>query len=218
MAAIATFVALMFIAVDPTPQHGDAVGDALGTLRARVGAYETLRRDAASHLPGLTPFEDSCTYLSAQAEMASAITAARPTARQGDIFTPAVAAALRQTIGDALCGRDMEGMFDDLDGEPSAVARDRLHVHDRYPAWATHEVPAIVLQRLPSLPEGIFFRFVSHDLVLWDADADLVVDVLPDAISTPLATPGGCRRARLLQHSGGDLLARHEHGPKPAGL
>jgi len=35
---------------------------------------------------------------------------------------------------------------------------------------------------LPELPEELQFRFVERDLVLVDIDADLVIDVLPDAV------------------------------------
>jgi hypothetical protein len=203
LAAIAALVALTLIDVNAKPQHGDDATDGLWGFRERIGAYATLHRDIASRLPNLVPFDDSWVYLAMQTSLASEIKAARPTARLGDIFTPDVAAVLRQRIGDALCGRDTEGMFENLDEEQSAVNQNRLHVHGRYPAWARHDVPVILLQRLPFLPEGIFYRFVNHDLVLWDADADLVVDVLPDAISIAIATPGRCRRARLAREAGG---------------
>lgn len=203
VAAMTAFVALAVFSIDARPQHGDDAVDALAVFRERIGAYATLHRDVASRLPSLVPFEDSRTYLAVQASLASAMKAARPTASQGDIFTPAVAVVLRQTIGDALCGRDTQGMFDDPDEEQPASDRSRLHVHDRYPVWATHEVPVILLQRLPRLPEGMFYRFVDRDLALWDADADLIVDVLPDAVSAAVATPGGCRRARLAPEAGG---------------
>jgi hypothetical protein len=213
LAAIAALVTLTLIGVNAKPQHGDDALDELWGFRERIGTYATLHRDLASRLPNLGPFDDSSVYLALQTSLASEIKAARSTAGLGDIFTPDVAAVLRQRIGDALCGRDTAGMFEDLDEEPSAVDRNRLHVHDRYPAWARHDVPVILLQRLPILPEGIFYRFVNDDLVLWDADADLIVDVLPDAISIAIATPGRCRRARLSGHSGDELLARLEKSP-----
>lgn len=54
----------------------------------------------------------------------------------------------------------------------------------RVPGGATHEVPAILLQRLPPLPEDVEYRILDHDLVLWDIHADLVVDFVPFAFGT----------------------------------
>ena len=55
-------------------------------------------------------------------------------------------------------------------------------VHDQFDwSWGSF-TPACVLSVLPSLPDQLQFRFVQRDLVLVDIDADLVVDVLPDAL------------------------------------
>ena len=39
-----------------------------------------------------------------------------------------------------------------------------------------------ILEVLPELPDGLQYRFVERDLVLVDIAADLVIDVLPDAL------------------------------------
>jgi hypothetical protein len=43
-------------------------------------------------------------------------------------------------------------------------------------------MPIVLLQSLPPLPEDLEYRLLDHDLVLWDIHADLMLDVLPDAI------------------------------------
>jgi hypothetical protein len=43
----------------------------------------------------------------------------------------------------------------------------------------------ILLQWLPPLPEDLEYRLIDHDLVLWDSHADLILDVLPDAVGRP---------------------------------
>jgi hypothetical protein len=192
--AMVALAALSLVAVEARPQHADSdSANALGVFHERINAYATLHRDVASHFLPLVPSEDPHTFLATQSALASAIRAARPTARQGDIFIPAVATVFRQTIGYAVCGRDVEAMLHD-DEEPPALDRGRLHVLDPYPTWATHAVPAILLQRLPSLPEGIMYRLVDPDLLLWDADANLIVDILSDATSAAAMTLGGCAR------------------------
>jgi hypothetical protein len=47
------------------------------------------------------------------------------------------------------------------------------------------EVPVLVLEQLPLLPKEIDYRLIGQTLVLWDVDADLIVDVVPDAIPGP---------------------------------
>jgi hypothetical protein len=42
-----------------------------------------------------------------------------------------------------------------------------------------------VVAAFPALPKGICYRIVHYDLVLWDADADLVLDVLSGAFMPP---------------------------------
>ena len=37
----------------------------------------------------------------------------------------------------------------------------------------------------PPLPADLEYRLVDYYLVLWDAHADLILDVLPDAIPRP---------------------------------
>ena len=48
-------------------------------------------------------------------------------------------------------------------------------------------MPIALLERLPLLPRPIQYRLVDHALVLWDGDADLIIDVLPDAIPVPVS-------------------------------
>lgn len=43
-------------------------------------------------------------------------------------------------------------------------------------------MPPKLLLALPLLPEELEYLFVNRDLVLWDWHADLIIDVLPNAI------------------------------------
>ena len=42
--------------------------------------------------------------------------------------------------------------------------------------------PLAVTAALPALPEGLQYKFIGRDLVLVDVDANVIVDVLPDAV------------------------------------
>ena len=57
-------------------------------------------------------------------------------------------------------------------------------------SWRTAvPTPPCVLAVLPPLPDELQYRFVGRDLVLVDIEANLIVDVLPEAISS--AAGGG---------------------------
>lgn len=172
-------------------QRGSAShADTLQVFQGRVFEYMALH-DRIER--GLFPLGESPgihAILARRAQWASAIKGARPNARQGDVFTSDVANVIRGLIARALEGVDAEALLADLYAEDSVPSNFHVRVHDRYPAWATHEMPPVLLHRLPSLPAGLRYQLIDHDLVLWDMDADLVVDVVPDAIVRPAGSEG----------------------------
>jgi len=156
---------------------------ALGRFGEQVAAYPALRQQVDFSLP--PAFERPRgvrAMLQARAELAFAIKAARPHARQGDFFSPAVVDIFRGTIAQALSGVDSDAFFESLYAEDAVPAGLPPRLHDTYPEWATHEVPLVILERLPLLPDELEYRLIGRTLVLWDVDADLILDVLPDAI------------------------------------
>ena len=46
--------------------------------------------------------------------------------------------------------------------------------------------PPGVLRQLPALPKPLEYRFVQSNLILRDSEANLIVDVLPDAAPAAL--------------------------------
>jgi hypothetical protein len=156
--------------------------DALQLFVARVAAYAELHQRLDAVFPPWRQSDDVHAIFRRREYLGSAIRAARQNARQGDIFEPAVAVALRDVVANALNGVDVEQFLRDLYEECDAPAGYRAQVNMGYPKWATHEVPSTLLAELPQLPTGIFYRLIDHDLLLWDVDADLIIDVLPDAL------------------------------------
>jgi hypothetical protein len=43
-------------------------------------------------------------------------------------------------------------------------------------------MPPSLLLNLPKLPEGLEYRFVGRNLILYDSKANLIVDILRNAI------------------------------------
>lgn len=59
----------------------------------------------------------------------------------------------------------------------------RLNVNQPYPKTLPYtSVPPTLLLKLPKLPGEVEYRIVDHDLVLLDVKANLVVDILRQAL------------------------------------
>jgi hypothetical protein len=164
-------------------QPGAEREQALRLFSERVESYAALHRRLEGPLPPLTPTTQPLANLRARERLAGALREARSTAKQGDIFAPAIAAVLRGLIADALKGRDVEALLNEIMEEHPGIAWAPVVVNEPLPKGAPHEVPCVLLQALPILPEDVEYRIVGHSLVLWDIHANLVVDVLPDAFS-----------------------------------
>jgi hypothetical protein len=177
--------ALSIAAEGATPQE-DTCCDRSAALRVfdeRIGEYAALRRQLEALLPPLKPSTDPQVFITHRRRLAAAIKTARPVARQGDFFTAAAAQVFRGRIAEALQGRDVEELLRSLFEEHPPTWGYHVSVYDVYPDWATREVPPILVQRLPVLPEAIEYRIVDHDLVVLDTAANLILDVLPAAIA-----------------------------------
>jgi hypothetical protein len=133
--------------------------------------------------------------LAASDALADAIVAARPNARQGDIFTPTVTKIIRKRIALALVGLDTDRYLDDLyEGVNFSGLRAAIHArdpHSRVPLG----LPVGLLWVLPELPNEIEYRLVGRDLALWDEHAALVVDFIPNAIPEQSFARAGEHRA-----------------------
>jgi hypothetical protein len=152
---------------------------ALRTFTEGVERYAALRARYAAPLPPFDERRDPWSLKLSRHFLASAIRTARHGAARGDIFTPPVAALFRATIAEAVYAIDIEGLVDD-----EAEAAD-LAVNEPVPVWALQDPPGALLAQLPSLPSAIEYRLVGGTLILWDADAEILIDALPRAVIVP---------------------------------
>jgi hypothetical protein len=158
---------------------------ALHAFIERIGEYAALHQRFEAPLPPLKSMRSQRSAVLNQIYLASAIKAARPNAREGDIFTAPVASLFRSLIANALEDRQAQAQVRDLLGDHPRVTGFHPQVHDIFPYWADHPTPLSLVQALPKLPEEVEYRLVGRDLVLWDVHADLIVDVLRDAVPLP---------------------------------
>jgi hypothetical protein len=147
-----------------------------------VADYAKLRRKLESELPALKPTESQEKIVHHEHELARKIRRAREHAKQGDIFTPAIAAEFRRLIGLAMQGTDGAHIHESLrNAEPVGI---RLRVNEAYPSnIPLQSTPPTILLNLPKLPPECDYRLTGKDLVLRDAKTNLIVDIIPNSIT-----------------------------------
>jgi hypothetical protein len=160
---------------------------ALQTFTERVTAYAALHRHLAASLPVKGLRMDRQSLLAARTALAGAIRNARPNARQGDFFSPVVTNIVRDIIGRAAADGAFWTFTPPMDEEGRLLPGLHPRVYDPFPGWETQDIPATVVNTLPTLPSELEYRLVEYDLVLWDICADLIVDVLPYAVAHPMS-------------------------------
>jgi hypothetical protein len=150
---------------------------------SRVHDYVEIHRRAAAGIE--QPLCADPEELSRQADaLAVAIREARPRAKEGDIFTFAVADAFRARIA-ALVRRSTVDVSALLAQDQGEGEEPELYVFGALP-WRADVAPWMpIVGELPKLPAELEYRFVGRHLVLMDVGANLVVDVLRDALPLP---------------------------------
>lgn len=180
-----TLAACLCTAIATARQADPEEASILTDFTRRVQAYDALRRGVSAPIA-------ACSFDPAEIRRAidacgDAIREARSSACLGDVFTADVAALFRRYIRESVEGDFqalLEMVYEDEDREPLPAAS----VNGRWPGEALPTMPPRLLARLPALPPGLQYRFVNRDLALWDSQADLIVDIIPDAIP-PLTAP-----------------------------
>jgi hypothetical protein len=150
----------------------------------RVAEYVEIHRQAAAGIgdPRLCADPEE---LSRQAtDLTAAIRGARPVAVEGYIFTPTVAKTLRARIALALRG----GAIDLANVDP-ADEWSQFDMEAQLPWGVARPLSTPLLSVLPDVPVELEYRLVGRSLVLLDVRANLVVDVLRDAMPVPVKMP-----------------------------
>jgi len=170
-------------AQNPPVNRDAAIGS---DFEQRVAGYMKIHQQAQNGLTTPKKTESPEKITEYQHEFA-AKTAHLPTqAQQGDIFSPEIAGLFQRLVGSALNGPDGEKIRKSYEHtEPAAIRGIRLEVNQTYPDGVPlQSMPPSLLLNLPPLPQQLEYRFVGHELVLLEAPANLVVDIIPN-ISTP---------------------------------
>lgn len=187
MSCTRTVVPLAMLAISPMWVQGTrpsaAGAPVLAEFDQRVKAYTDLRATATKGAAKMAETAKPEQITAAREALAAKIVAARAGARPGDIFTPAVQNHIRAILAlemKGVKGQNARGSIWDEGPGPGAF---KMQVNTVYPKdQPLGSVPPSILEKLPTLPEGLEYRFVYRHLLLRDAQANLILDFMPAAL------------------------------------
>ena len=151
------------------------------TFEQRVKEYVKLREQLENKMPKLAEKSTPEQIESHKTAFEEIVRTARVGAKQGYIFTPAIAKYIRMTIQNEFKGKDRQElrkmvMEADTKGVP-------LRVNYPYPEnKELVEMPPTLLLKLPQLPKQVKYRFVNRHMLLVDRENGLIVDYMLDAL------------------------------------
>jgi hypothetical protein len=155
--------------------------DGLRAFDRALHEYIALRTHVQRDVPPLRVSGDAVQIQNAVAARATAIRRARAGARRGDLFNADVSAIFRTRIRRIFATEDaIADLMREMDED--GAERHTPVVNGEF-SWATAAAtPPSVLAALPPLPDELQYRFVGRDLVLVDAEANVVLDILPGVL------------------------------------
>ena len=148
----------------------------------RVDGYMTLRKSVVDSVGELDATKSQAEITTRATKLASGIIAARAQAKPGDIFTPEFSALMATLIKQEYSRRPdsvKETREDQQDELPDFVPQ----VNQLYPTtYPLATFPATLLPLLPALPEQLEYRVVQNYLVIRDIEANVILDIMPNAV------------------------------------
>lgn len=160
-----------------SPVNPDAA--ILADFNARLEKYIKTQRALAKDVP-LKETENTAEITAAQEVLAARIRAVRKNAKQGDIFTPQIAALFKRLMYTELKGAEGRETKAEIKEDAPTV---HLKVNVTYPSsQPLSTVPPNLLANLPQLPKDVEYRIVGRHLLLRDVDANIIVDFTYNAI------------------------------------
>jgi hypothetical protein len=158
----------------------------------RITAYMRVHKDVERALSLQRSFDDAEDLFEALEAMRSGIRARRPTATRGAILTPDMGYLIRARLENRLfaCGQKVEDVLAFINEERSPNARSP-QINEGFPWELGSAMWPSFMGVLPPLPDELEYRFADRDLVLVDVHADLVVDILVNALPAPSSADDG---------------------------
>jgi len=148
----------------------------------RVKEYAKLRERIEGRMPKLSKDARPEQIEAHKKTFQQRVSAARATAKPGQLFRPDVAKLIRATIKDEFKGKERQELRQEVlvEADNKAVA---VRVNQPYPETQEMlEMPPTLLLRLPQLPKQVKYRFVGRNMLLVDRENGLIIDYMTDAL------------------------------------
>jgi hypothetical protein len=163
--------------VTVAPKHKAA----FAAFEARVKEYVALREGIEGKMPKLSKEAKPEEIEAHKTAFQDAVRNARASAKQGDLFVPALAAHIREVIKSETPTKLKKEVRETV--QASEVKAVPLRVNQPYPeSEELIEMPPTLLLRLPQLPKQVRYRYVGRNMLLVDRENGLIVDFMPDAL------------------------------------
>jgi hypothetical protein len=147
----------------------------------RVDGYMALEKQVVRKIGPLNPTKSPKEIAARETALGLALRAARAGAKAGDLFVPQAAATFRTIIYNEFKHRSQLALKNRQDSQDELPDFAPM-VNQIYPtAYPLATFPPALLRQLPPLPKPLEYRFVRRHLIIRDGEANLIVDVLPDA-------------------------------------
>jgi hypothetical protein len=148
----------------------------------RVDSYITLRERLTDSIGDLDPTKSQAEITARATALGNAIIASRSQAKQGDIFTPELAAFLATLIKQEYSRRPAP-VIETRDDQQEELPNFEPQVNQIYPTtYPLATFPPALLPLLPPLPEEVEYRIVRDNLILRDIEANVILDFMPRAV------------------------------------
>jgi len=169
------------VRVDPPKQPIHQTAPATAEFLKRVQDYDSLHRKVVEKVGALDPTKSPKEIAMREKALGEAMIAARPNAKPGDLFAPEPARLFKTIIRNEFKLRSGQAIRDRQDAQEELPSFTPM-VNQIYPTtFPLATFPAGLLRQLPALPKSLEYRFVRTTLILRDSEANMIVDVLPDA-------------------------------------
>ena len=158
-----------------------------------VRAYMKIHKTADAKVPSLKETSDPNQVSAREKALADQIRKERAGAQQGAVFSPSAAKEIGTVVAEDFKSRPLKDQKAILVEVPMKVPP---AINTDYPTTLPlATVPPSLLQKLPTLPEELEYRFLGRHLILRDIKANLIVDFIPDVVPAASAVGAG-REAR----------------------
>ncbi len=159
-----------------------AQSEAAVEFQKRIQAYMKVHDDAEAKVPNLKNTDDPQQIADREKALAQTIMTMRAGAQPGEIFAPEYQPYFIQIVRDDFAARsaaDRKALINEL---PKNMKVDINTIYPTTLPLATF--PPALLRKLPDLPADMEYRIVGRSLILRDAKANLIVDILRDVVPT----------------------------------